>query len=146
MSSKEQFFQVVGHIERRDFCNFLPVFKCNLLPEDDVQRKNNGTLVACDFPLNFKNLIGFCVAPSQMVELELDFWGCKNQKMGDGLNFGALLAGEKRDSENLRQPLTYSHSNMVQSVRQKGPTRFRLRRDICQLLSPLEKGQFRWIF
>lgn len=43
-------------------------------------RKNKGTVLPYDL-LQIKNLIGFCVAFPQMVEPELDFWGCKNQKM-----------------------------------------------------------------
>lgn len=43
-------------------------------------RKNKGTALPYDL-LQIKNLTGFCVVFPQMVEPELDFWGCKNQKM-----------------------------------------------------------------
>lgn len=39
MSSKERFFQVVEHPERRDFYNFLQFFKFYFPPEDEVTAK-----------------------------------------------------------------------------------------------------------
>lgn len=80
MSSKERFFQVVEHPERRDFYNFLQFFKFIYPLKMTSPRKNKGTVLPYDL-LQIKNLIGFCVAFPQMVEPELDFWGCKNQKM-----------------------------------------------------------------
>lgn len=52
------------------------------------QLKSKGSQRSYDFPADFKNLIGFCLALSQVVEQELDFWGCEERKMFSATNLG----------------------------------------------------------
>ena len=54
-----------------------------------------------DSSADFKNVIGFCVAASEMVELELDFWGYGKPKLVAATNFGTSLAEGKWESVNL---------------------------------------------
>ena len=59
-----------------------------------------------------------------MVESELDFWVCKNQKVKDDLNLWPPLAGGKWESENLTWPEIYSYLSLLECTNQWGPTRF----------------------
>lgn len=60
------------------------------------QLKKNVNFRLYDFPQHFKYLIGFCVSPSQMVQSEIDFWGCEKTVLA--ANFGTPLAEGKWES------------------------------------------------
>ena len=87
------------------FASFYLFFKSNLVPEGDITAKNKGPIWSYNFPRDFKIVIGFCVSLLEMVEPELDFWGCQKQKkMVASTNFGSLfpfLLEVKWGSENL---------------------------------------------
>ena len=64
------------------FCHFSsPITPLKMIS----QPKKNVNFRHYDFPQHFKYLIGFCASPSQMVQPEIDFWGCeKTGKDGPG--------------------------------------------------------------
>ena len=93
-------FKGVGHPQRHDFCNFFPFFKSKLPLKMTPQLKNKDSFRNCNFLVDFKSLIGFCLAPSQMLEPELGFWDCKSPNMGDGIIF-ELPCQKKNGSEKI---------------------------------------------
>ena len=53
---------------------------------------NEVTFRSYGLPVDFKNLIGWA---------RVRFWGCENEKIKDGLNFGPSLAEGEWESKNL---------------------------------------------
>lgn len=136
-----------GPPSRRNFWDFLPFFKSNYPLKMISQLKKNVNFRLYDFPQHFKYLIGFCASPSQMVQPEIDFWGCEKMvKDGPGRKLCNSPGRGKMGISISHIALDLLSSQLGGAHQARSPTKFLSRGDIRQILSPPEKGQFLWVF
>ena len=119
------------------FCHFSsPITPLKMIS----QPKKNVNFRHYDFPQHFKYLIGFCVSPSQMVQSEIDFWGCEKTVLA--ANFGTPLAEGKWESVYLTQPLTYCLLSSVELTRHGAPQNSCRGEIFVKFCHPLKKVNF----
>ena len=126
------------------FCHFSsPITPLKMIS----QPKKNVNFRLYDFPQHFKYLIGFCASPFQMVQPEIDFWGCeKTVKDGPGRKLCNSPGRGKMGISISHIALDLLSSQLGGAHQARSPTKFLSRGDIRQILSPPEKGQFLWVF